>query len=609
MTMYTYDIEVLGITYKFEHDKPDWTMITPQGFITKNSAPWVLRKWGKVANSMHFSPDTWQTLAAKLKMRAEATEPKEEFESEVKKEDSHGKLFSFELVEDSGKWEYFIAGLEHYFRTSGEIHLIGSSFINIIEDIRRPNDFISVDISAADGYLKLATNGLLKLYDKTLPRNMPGLSVAREHKDLAVRVINNYTTGSNVDLHLVRSGIMGDAFLFDTGSEVYQVTQDGIGQIHDAHKIMLRVKNFKKTVKPAKASASDVLRLKEIIPWGPWQMWQVLTWSMGAMWGIKDNPGLFLSGEAGTGKTNGIGALANILDPREGGNVLDVSTQTEDTLTLILSQYRLVVLDNMNTKIPAKISNMFCTAITGGTTARRELYTTGDLVSFPYTAKIALTAIGIYGMQADLQDRLMQIQTLPLKQRVSRTEYQTRVNELAPTILGSYLEMTRKVLGIWQETLADVKKYGNDIRLQDTVAIGEAMARILGAPKNLYAEAMAETQRMAWCDKMDDSPLVMKLKQHFDDAGVMGYDEITKTNSEWVDILNITDGNGKIVNKMRFRKYMDGQAALLRRAGFTFKHDRNVKKTSGMSIKYDHTLDTLQEDKQSDFCKWLISVW
>ena len=606
--MKEYVIKTETTQYQFnELDAGKWAIRTPSGYITKSDPPWVPFKWAKAMKEMYISPDQWDIISQKLKLKVEASKLAEIVQDKKERSEST-QIYTIQLDQKSEKVEILTEGLQTYLSRCTTLNMLSGTYLNIVQEGDALQDFSSKDVAEAEGIMSLVISGISTKYPKMMFPKMPGSSTAKDQSQLIKTILSHYITNIS-EFSISRSGKHDDCVYFDSGKEVYKVCKKGISSLKEADKVMLRTKSFLPTVTPKFEGIKNILRLREIIPWGAWPMWQVLVWSMGAVWNIPDNPALMLAGEAGTGKTVVMKFLGDVLDPRVGGNIIDVSGIDEDTLSLILSQYRVVILDNMGSKMPERMSNMMCTAITGGSSPRRRLFTTSDLVSVSYTAKIAITALGVYGMGADLQDRMLTIQTKPLKTRVGREEYSKKTAALAPILLGSYLQMTQKVLAIIQECTEDIKVFGTDIRLQDTVALGEAMARVLGAPKNLYAAAVAEAQRTMWNDKLEDLPLATSLKQYFKEIGILGFGAVEKSVKDWTEALNVSDKNGEAVTVRRFSKYLFANEAVLRRGGFTLEYLKHYKGTKGISISYDSSKDEVSEECQQAFVTWLESLY
>lgn len=151
-------------------------------------------------------------------------------------------------------------------------------------------------------------------------------------------------------------------------------------------------------------------------------------WSMTLPTDVRNKPPLCLSGTVGSGKTRFAIGLCELYGLPTEGRVLKVEENAERDFWPIMDAGGLVVLDNADTR--AKwLPDALAAAATGGTQAKRRLYTDNDLVALRPRAWLAITSArpDTFAGDAGLADRLLVV-------RMDRRKGDTKDAELSEQI-------------------------------------------------------------------------------------------------------------------------------------------------------------------------------
>lgn len=154
-----------------------------------------------------------------------------------------------------------------------------------------------------------------------------------------------------------------------------------------------------------------------------------------------------LSGPAGYGKSSVMDTDISLVDATlavKGGNrgVRLCETCTDDDLASVASQSYLAAIDNLS-DVSAH-SDLFTSLSTGGTLAKRRLYTDTELTSVTMLKPTILTAVTLRGVGADLASRFIEI-TAERKPPYN-ANWESWRDRLIPGILGGMLRYVQAML-------------------------------------------------------------------------------------------------------------------------------------------------------------------
>ncbi len=192
---------------------------------------------------------------------------------------------------------------------------------------------------------------------------------------------------------------------------------------------------------------------------------------------------LLLLGGQGSGKTFASKLIRRLLDPSPIG-VQTMPTNAKD-LAISTQNGHVSCYDNARFISPA-MSDMYCTAATGGTLTGRQLYTDADQQVILLHGALIINGIHAFINQPDFAQRCLPIQlpTLPEGKRRSETELEAALARDLPAIQRGLFDLVAAVF----VHLPTVKTTSPQ-RMIDFVLWLAAMEKVDGAPEGVYQEA------------------------------------------------------------------------------------------------------------------------
>lgn len=200
---------------------------------------------------------------------------------------------------------------------------------------------------------------------------------------------------------------------------------------------------------------------------------------------------LFLSAERGSGKSLLTHIIGELIDPSPSEKCLLPNSQ--DDLETLLAAHYLCCFDNVSL-IPRTYSDVFCSAVTGGSVARRQKFFDKDLIYLPLHNVIVINGIGITPAESDLAERSL---FFPLKKLTSKvlkpqSELEGTFQIVKPEILGCIFN----ILSSAMKTIDSIEPQ-NPPRMADAYKEMLAIADVLGISEDEFERMLAEnTQTM-----------------------------------------------------------------------------------------------------------------
>lgn len=166
-------------------------------------------------------------------------------------------------------------------------------------------------------------------------------------------------------------------------------------------------------------------------------IWLIQAFSSGTHYG------LLLSAQRGSGKSTLTRLIHRIIDPSQ-DEVTLMQTRLEDFQNHLGNHY-VCCFDNIR-KIPVDHSDTLCTAITGGTVGKRQLYSDHDEVLLELHNIVVLNGIGIFPSESDLAERLLYFELKKITSDSAISDYDLRkdFDEKRPKILGCIFDILAK---------------------------------------------------------------------------------------------------------------------------------------------------------------------
>ena len=196
-----------------------------------------------------------------------------------------------------------------------------------------------------------------------------------------------------------------------------------------------------------------------------------------------------LHGDKGSAKTSSMKLIRNIVDP----SVVPITSlpRSTDDLAVALTNQYLICFDNID-KISNDISDLLCTAVTGGGYAKRKLYTDSEQHVMNFKKCIVLNGINVVATKSDLLDRciLMELDRIPSNERIGEYELDKMIEEDMPKILGAIFTTISKAMNKYKEI--ELKNLG---RLADFTKWGYSIAEVSGIGGETFLNAYLNNQK------------------------------------------------------------------------------------------------------------------
>lgn len=153
-------------------------------------------------------------------------------------------------------------------------------------------------------------------------------------------------------------------------------------------------------------------------------------------------------GAQGGGKTTLCKMIKKLLDPSS----LDILLAPKDKQELIrlITRHHIPLFDNMS-RLDSEMSDILCMACTGGSIARRVLFTDDDDYIYSFRRCCGLNGINLLITKPDLLDRtmLLQLDRIPPENRKEESQLWHDFEEAKPGILGGMFDVLAKALSIY----------------------------------------------------------------------------------------------------------------------------------------------------------------
>ena len=326
-------------------------------------------------------------------------------------------------------------------------------------------------------------------------------------------------------------------------------------------------------------------------------------------------PMIVFDGSAGSIKTTATATVKRIIDPAGKLSQDNVSSMQEKPNDLIiqLSNRYLASFDNVS-YIDSKISDVICRGITGSNNERRKLYTDNDEAIFSFRSKIVLNGIIPTLDYPDLQTRLISYdrETIDESNLITEKEFQERLDEILPNVLGIIYNTLAKALQKYPELKDKIKP---KTRMADFEIWGEIISRCLGNTKNKFLKEYYAKVYQRNISNQENYPIIqaiqilMKGRTFYEDSALNIFTELSKIAEDKL-IINLKDRFIKFPKHYNMiTKHLKVIKPLLKTSGFDVinyhwtkqdpKFDKNTSIIRISKIESQMTLEENLEKKPS----------
>ena len=217
-----------------------------------------------------------------------------------------------------------------------------------------------------------------------------------------------------------------------------------------------------------------------------------------------ETPLAVILGEHGSSKTTFTKTMKRIVDPSV-SNIGSLPTRKEDLPQIFQNNYS-SVFDNVS-GLKQATSDAICRAITGDQSSKRQLYTDNDDFIYQYERKISLNGISPRIDSADLIDRTIfyEIPHIPDNERLTKEEFNRKIDELMPHILGQIFTTLSKTLENYDKIGKNIRPFS---RMGEFEKYGETISRILGHKENEFLDRYKEKWLLGSISAIDAFPII-----------------------------------------------------------------------------------------------------
>lgn len=152
-------------------------------------------------------------------------------------------------------------------------------------------------------------------------------------------------------------------------------------------------------------------------------------------------------GEKGGAKSTAMRILRRLVDPSN--KELMVLPKNQNDLAQVLAHHYMPAFDNMN-KLTSTLSDVLCGAVTGGSIAKRKLYTDDEDVVIAFKDCVVLNGIDLMVTRSDLLDRslLFEVTRIDEEHRRVEEEFWNSFQSQRPFLLGAIFDILSGAMGI-----------------------------------------------------------------------------------------------------------------------------------------------------------------
>ncbi|MGD9731349.1 MAG: hypothetical protein AB7U45_04135 [Desulfamplus sp.] len=214
----------------------------------------------------------------------------------------------------------------------------------------------------------------------------------------------------------------------------------------------------------------------------------VLSWLIVSYINDSSSAYLWLIGDEGSGKTSLGNILKAFIDPIEGEGISLNDNPLE--VVQILDHSCIPLFDNVS-HINKKVSDLFCSAFSGGTLSKRQLYTDANDFHFKPTKTSIFTTRKLPSIESDLLDRsiIINMNRISDSDRKLERKLLQQFNSIKPMVFGVILDALVKTLQTYQNI--ELNEYSRIAEFQNK---GAAAAEALGFEREVFLRALKNNQ-------------------------------------------------------------------------------------------------------------------
>lgn len=285
-------------------------------------------------------------------------------------------------------------------------------------------------------------------------------------------------------------------------------------------------------------------------------------------------PLLLLTGPQGTGKSTCSEQIAELVSPQQLKRCA-LPTKTDDLVTLIVNRC-ITVLDNASF-LNKQSSDALCQTVTGGTYAKRSLYSNGELYSVPMKSAIVINGIDNVVTKGDLLSRALIFNLVKIDNGKIQTDEQLKkqFEKKKPYFLGSIFNIISYVL----EDIDSIEDSDYVIRLAGFQNMAIKIGRVLLNKDSKYIKELLKANKAeADMQAVESNPLAVLIREYMEKrkrwkGSVMEFYNQLRDFAEEKDLNNSTFPK----SPSSLSRNLNNLSTTLEKTGITFINKNNGK--------------------------------
>jgi Bifunctional DNA primase/polymerase, N-terminal len=306
----------------------------------------------------------------------------------------------------------------------------------------------------------------------------------------------------------------------------------------------------------------------------------LVSWVLAALRDCGPYPILKVWGEPGSAKSTLVDMLRALIDPNKASRRR--FPREDRDLFIAASNAHVLSYDNIS-HVPDWLSNSLCTLATGGSYAKRTLYTDQDEELFEATRPVILNGVENFIMKHDLADRtiVLELKPIPDGSRHLESELKANFEAARPQILGALLDAVAHGLRMLPNTQSEDWPRMADFAHWVTACEGALW------PKGSFRDAYGGNRRNATQAAIDDDPVASAVRDL-----VAKEPEWEGTTSDLLDKLSNLVGERQAKAKgwpteaRALTSRLQNAKASLRRIGIDIRYDKRGPRGRRLFITY-----------------------
>ena len=215
-------------------------------------------------------------------------------------------------------------------------------------------------------------------------------------------------------------------------------------------------------------------------------------------------PILFFTGEQGSGKSSTHKNIRQVSDPNT--VPLRAAPKSVEDVFVSAGANHQASFENMS-NLTGRLQDALCTLATGGGFAKRKLYSDSDETVIKVKRPVIINGISEVVTRPDLIDRMIHINTPPLKEVTDEAEFEKRFEGDRAAIFGGLLDLLVRVLALLPSIELTTKP-----RMIGFAKLGEAIHKALKIEES-FTEIYLRNRDESLERSLDTSPAAIAVRE------------------------------------------------------------------------------------------------